>query len=198
MSDNWEPIEGETPIDPSRLKVKSVKNRGELLPLEAENIRKAIVKYLAAKPSARLAPFTYPWFLKLHEEMFCDVWEWAGQVRTISLNIGVPQGMIYQDLGVLAMDIDREQIFGDTLEQSAIIHHRAVKIHPFENGNGRWARLLGNIWLKRHGCEVVEWPEARPGEFASDVGREYLAAIKEADKGDYRALIELHRRYLPT
>jgi Fic family protein len=35
---------------------------------------------------------------------------------------------------------------GDALlEQSVRLHHRAVWIHPFLNGNGRWARMLANI-----------------------------------------------------
>ena len=28
----------------------------------------------------------------------------------------------------------------DLLEQAMLLHHRAVQIHPFENGNGRWSR----------------------------------------------------------
>ena len=29
-------------------------------------------------------------------------------------------------------------------------HHRAVWVQPFEDDNGRWARLLANIWLMQH------------------------------------------------
>ncbi|MBI4208502.1 MAG: Fic family protein [Deltaproteobacteria bacterium] len=35
-------------------------------------------------------------------------------------------------------------------ELSARLHHRLVWIHPFENGNGRWARLIMNIHLKKY------------------------------------------------
>jgi fido (protein-threonine AMPylation protein) len=28
-------------------------------------------------------------FLKLHKEMFGDVWDWAGEIRTAELNFGV-------------------------------------------------------------------------------------------------------------
>ncbi len=52
MSD-WDSVPGETPIDVSGLKRKGIHTRAELNRAEAENIRKAVVKYLAAKPSPR-------------------------------------------------------------------------------------------------------------------------------------------------
>ena len=43
----------------------------------------------------------------------------------------------------------------DLSEQAVLLHHRAVQIHPFENGNGRWSRLLANIWLKKHAHPIT-------------------------------------------
>lgn len=72
---DWATLPGETPIDDiSRLKVKFITTRSELNKVEAENIRKAVVKYLAAKPTPRMAPFDVAWVLQLHREMFGDVW----------------------------------------------------------------------------------------------------------------------------
>ena len=45
------------------------------------------------------------------------------------------------------------------LDQAVFLHHRAVAIHPFPNGNGRWSRLISNIWLKLHDQPIVRWPE---------------------------------------
>lgn len=198
MSDQWKPKPGETPIDPSGLLDKSIKTRVQLHVAEAENIRKPILKYLASKPSAKLAPFNYDWLLRLHGEMFDEVWEWAGKVRTCNLNLGVPWELIGQELGGLCMDIDIWEPKPERLiEQSVMLHHRAVRIHPFENGNGRWSRLLANIWLKRHGLSPIEWPEADVGEEASSIRGEYLDAIKQADHHEYGPLAELHERYCP-
>lgn len=74
MSD-WGDLPGETPIDVSGLKRKGIRTRAELNQAEAENIRKAVVKYLAAKPSRRSAPFTLSWSRRLHKQMFGDVWK---------------------------------------------------------------------------------------------------------------------------
>ena len=146
------PIPGETPIDDiSGLKVKSVTTRPELNEVEAENIRKAFVKYLAAKPPRRVARFDLPWVLRLHHEMFGDVWTWAGKVRTTGTNIGVPPEQIQIQLKSLLDDLAFwEEQETELMEQAVMLHHRAVQIHPFKNGNGRWARLLANIWLKMH------------------------------------------------
>ena len=81
------------------------------------------------------------------------------------------------------------------VEQAARLHYRAVSIHPFENGNGRWSRLLANIWLRRHKHAIVVWSEELIGD-ESAIRQEYLDAVKQGDRGDLSALIDLHRRLL--
>jgi Fic family protein len=73
-------------------------------------------------------------------------------------------------------------------------HHRAVRIHPFLNGNGRWARMLANVWLKRHAHPITAWPEKTIGS-QSMIRDEYVAAIRSADKGDEEPLREIHQRF---
>src|SRR5262245_23526020 len=77
----WDVLPGETPIDLSHLtdnaRAIGIKNRSGLSKLEAVNITKAFIKYLAAKPSISLAPFDYNWVLSVHQQMYCDVWQWA-------------------------------------------------------------------------------------------------------------------------
>ncbi len=191
----WDAIPGETPIDPTGLLVSGVKNRGDLATIEARNIRLAVVKYLAARPSRRSAPFDVPWLLALHREMFGEVWEWAGTVRTGRLNLGVAPLLIRGRLASLCGDLQSWSGFGHSLDIQAVrLHHRAVSIHPFLSGNGRWARLLANIWLRRHDSPLTIWPEETIGG-ASSIRNEYLAAIRSADEGDDSSLAELHARF---
>lgn len=44
------------------------------------------------------------------------------------------------------------------IDDAALLHYRAVKIHPFPNGNGRWSRMLANVWLRKHGAKPTVWP----------------------------------------
>ena len=62
--------------------------------------------------------------------------------------------------------------------QAAELHYNLVAIHPFNDGNGRTARLLMNFHLLRRG-----YPHAviEVGERA-----EYLAALEEANDGQCR------------
>ena len=119
-------------------------------------------------------------------------------MRTRDLNLGVPHHQIAERLSALVGDLHSWSEFGHPLETQAVwLHHRAVQVHPFENGNGRWARLLSNIWLKLHAATIVSWPDEDLGE-TSVIRDEYLATIEAADGGDYAGLMELHRRFQET
>ncbi len=195
----WKAIPGETPIDPSGLRRSlrgRVHNRDELIPYEAQNIRIVIKKYLASMPSRSKVPFTEKWALKVHKEMFGKVWTWSGTFRTFDVTIGIPAEKVQTEFHKLFADIHCWQESNMTLlEQAATLHYRAVKIHPFQNGNGRWARLLANIWLRQHGHALTYWPETGLAGGESPIRQEYIAALKEANKYNLKPLIELHERY---
>jgi fido (protein-threonine AMPylation protein) len=127
--------------------------------------------------------------------MFGDVWAWAGEFRTCSLHLGVePQHIetsLYQMLDNVAF---REKSGMDIVEQAVLLHHEAARVHPFMNGNGRWARLLADIWLRLHRAPVVDWPADFAGT-VSPTRADYIEAMKAADQGDLAPLTELHRRY---
>jgi len=193
---DWEYRSGETPYEDldGFIPVKMFPNpaRRQVDELEEENVRKATLKYLAAKPSEKTAPFDYSWMLGLHREMFGDVWEWAGKTRTQNTQIGMDKHEVPEALRTLAADIKEWPAHFGPLECAARLHHRAVQIHPFKNGNGRWSRLLANIWLKQNGQPLTEWPSI-VGE--SPVRSDYLDAVKAADGMDFEPLLELHRRF---
>jgi Fic-DOC domain mobile mystery protein B len=164
---------------------------------EAKNITKATLKYLSAKPNKKLAPFTYEWFLQLHKDMFGDVWDWAGKLRQVELSIGVKAYMVPIELKKLVDDLkywDKNKTFC-VVETAARLHHRAVQIHPFKNGNGRWSRMLANIYLKQNGLNPTKWNEdllSKENPHRDD----YIESLKLADKADYSKLIELQSNTL--
>jgi Fic-DOC domain mobile mystery protein B len=193
----FKPIPGETPItDVSELKVKGILYRSELNKVEFANVTKALSRYLGRQLTRNEAPFDYAWFLQLHREMFEDVWGWAGRLRTSTTNIGIEPRFIEQRLYELSKNLP---YWGNEplIVQATMLHHQAVHIHPFENGNGRWSRALANIWLYLNGHELTQWPSTALSE-ESAIRGEYVEAIKAADRGDYAPLLALHQRFTPT
>ena len=58
----------------------------------------------------------------------------------------------------------------------AIAHYNMVRIHPFDDGNGRGARILTNLVLIKRGYPVAI--------VKNENRRKYLAALNQADNGD--------------
>ena len=166
----------------------------EIYVAEANNIALATIKYLSAPPSKKVAPFSYEWLSLLHEEMFGNVWDWAGKFRSVELSIGIKAYQVPTALKVLADDIaywDENKTF-DIYEIATRIQHRAVQIHPYKNGNGRWSRMLANIYLRQNGSMPVKWQEDLLSK-ENPKRDKYIQALKDADNGDYSSLIEMHR-----
>ncbi len=195
----WQQRPNETPIDISHLKIKWVKTRQQLNLVEARNMSKAITKYFGRRrPTKTMAPFNLKWVKRLHREMFGEVWDWAGELRTPDLNLGIPWNQIDEKLHNLLRDLEFWERSGmDPIEQAVRLHHLAVQIHPFYNGNGRWARMLANILLRARGGSETRWPESLLG-VESTIRGQYLTAIKAADLGDYDPLLSLTRSHTPT
>jgi Fic-DOC domain mobile mystery protein B len=187
----------DTPFDGSGLKIKSIKTRRQLNEAEFESILRVTKKYLMSKPSQKLAPFTFGWLLELHREILGSIWSWAGEIRTTQKNIGVSANIVTAELGVIAIESEkRHSETGDlVIATAAEFHHRAVWVHPFEDGNGRWARLLANIWLMQHDQPVIIWPASDLRDTESPIRGEYIAAMKHADLRNYGPLIDLHKRF---
>ncbi len=186
-----DPREGQTPLDDvSGLRVK-VKSRRELNDLEFKNNTAAARKYLLKNLTDKSAPFTYEWLRKVHKDMFGKVWKRAGAPRNSDLNIGVPKEKIGAEIHKLFYDLGQWELQkDDPREIAARIHHRLAWIHPFPNGNGRWARMIANLYLHKKKIPMIQWPVEqkifRP---------QYLKALKAADGGDHAPLLKLHHEF---
>ena len=169
----------------------------EIYLYEAKNITKATLKYLSATPNQKLAPFSYEWLMTLHKDMFGDVWDWAGKFRQVELSIGIKAYLVSTEIKKLVDDLAfwHEHKSFEVVEIASRLHHRAVHIHPFLNGNGRWSRMLANIYLKQNGLQPTKWDENLLSK--ENLHRDdYINALKSADEGDYSDLIKMQSNIL--
>ena len=180
--------EGETPLDDiSGLQIKSVTTRSELDVVEAENILDAFLKYTLSPEQVKNIAFDTKFLQQLHQDMFGDVWSWAGEFRTTQTSIGIEAVNIRQALYQLMDDLKFWETAWDYKDTATRLHYSLVKIHPFLNGNGRCARLFTDLWLLSIGKEMLEWGDENLDN-VNGSRKEYISSLQEVDSGSYERL----------
>lgn len=186
--------DGQTPLEEEEkngLKIKSITTQGELDLFEQLNIEKAVEWTMRTnfKPENIL---TEKFIKDLHKKMYSDVWKWAGEFRRTEKNIGVPWTNTGLELKNL-LDDTKYWIALQTFspEEVAIrFKHRIVSIHCFSNGNGRHSRMMADIIMESiFGNELFSWHQSRVIK-TSEIRKMYIKALKEADNGNIKPLIE--------
>lgn len=188
---------GQTPLDEDEkdgLLVKTITTRSELDEFEQLNIEEAKVWLL--KTSFTVDKIISDAFIiELHKRMFNKVWRWAGSYRKSNKNIGVDKFEIPIQLRLL-LDDTKYWIDNKTFPEDEIalrFSHRLVKIHLFPNGNGRHSRLIADILInKGFGKDEFTWGSINLTNMGN-VRTSYLNALKKADEGDYKDLLNFAR-----
>ena len=192
----FEEAPGATPLNKDEaagLLPTYISTQGELNALEQENILRA--EHWLARPRKPEAILTEDFFRQLHREMFGDVWRWAGKYRTSEKTIGVPWSQVPTAVKNMLENAryQLEKKVYEPDELAARLHHRAVEVHAFANGNGRHARYLCDALLASLGREPFTWGAradlGHPGKARAD----YIAALREADQKRHGALLKFVR-----
>ncbi len=189
--------EGQTPLDEDEkegLLIPSITTRVELDEFEQLDVEKAIEWLLAVK--LNISKILSEMFVKdLHKRMFGDIWKWAGEFRKTNKNIGVDKFIIGIELKNLLDDCNywiENKVFSRD-EIAVRLSHRMVHIHPFANGNGRHSRLMADVLVtKGFGKPYFTWGSVSLTK-QSEARTKYLAALMDADRNDYKSLIEFSR-----
>jgi len=172
---------------------KYITTRRELNDAEFKNISVASKTYLLSRKKIQ---FILSNLYKIHKEMFGNVWAWAGKKRKTNKNIGVDKAQIDIEMKKLIDDLrywlEHKM---DTVEISARLHHRLVYIYPFNNGNGRWARLIVNLFLKEHLNSYINFPENEL-LLTTSIRKTYIKALQEADHLNFGPLVDLQKKYI--
>lgn len=179
---------GATPLDPDEahdLLPHHITTQQQLNAWEAHNIFEG--QKWALKQELIIS---YDFILKLHKKMFDKTWAWAGQLRHTDKNIGVDWALVPMELKKLCDDVQAQIEYESYLPDEIAIrmHHRLVWIHPFPNGNGRLARLMADLLIKKLGGKPFSWGMHSDLHCANTMRTKYISALRAADAGDYAPL----------
>ncbi|MGV3541501.1 MAG: Fic family protein [Rufibacter sp.] len=137
--------------------------------------------------------------LQIHRVAFEESYNLAGKYRTTQVQVGqltpppprdIPV-LLYQFIDNLNYKLSVARTEEEHLEALLYGHYEFVRIHPFNNGNGRTGRLLLNLHALKLGYQPLELYK-REG----DARGVYIQSMREADKGNFEALRELLRSEL--
>lgn len=177
-------------------KVVDAANMKDLEDMKASNVGLNMVK-LEAEDKER--PLSEAFIRTLHHTLLREDYEERreypdGTVRTYTVHAGIYKtrpnsvktvtGEVFEyasteETSALMTDLvqwynEKEQKQQLTpIELATLFHYRYIRIHPFEDGNGRVSRLLVNYILHRHGYPMIV--------VKSDDKTNYLTALNRCD-----------------
>ena len=103
----------------------------------------------------------------MHKVWLGDIYEWAGQYRSINISKGDFTFAMAAQIPKLMTQLETEQlnkytpcIFSqrqDVIRALAEVHTELVLIHPFREGNGRCSRILASIMALQAGLPVLDF-----------------------------------------
>ena len=131
--------------------------------------------------------FTADMLRSMHRAWLGELYEWAGQYRTVEMEKGgfrwppaylVPQNMAALEQGLLRQHTPCRQAPLDTVaRRMAEVHAELLLIHPFRDGNGRLARWPADVMALQAGFPLPDYGfRGRGSEQARTL---YLAAVKK-------------------
>ncbi len=162
---------------------------------EFEALVKAQEKYLS-----RIGPhtrFTAEILCRMHRDWLGDIYEWAGQYRTVELAKGgfqwppafrVSENMDAFEKGILARCTPcHPGPLPEIARCLAEVHAEFLLIHPFREGNGRMARWVSDLMAFQAGLPAPHYGFAGPS--AERKRRAYLEAVRAGYLQDYEPLM---------
>jgi Fic family protein len=117
-----------------------------------------------------------------------------GKFKEYPNNPKTPDGIVHEYCPPISVGSEIDNLLHWLSQYSKIdpiivaswLHHRFTQIHPYQDGNGRLARVLTTMVLLRS--------DLLPIVVDRDLRVEYLDALESADKGELGSLVGIFRR----
>jgi cell filamentation protein len=112
-------------------------------------------------------PYDLPYLQNIHRQLFADLYDWAGELRTVDISKDDTHfcvtSRIEPEANKLFKALADANWFQD-LDRTALINASAELfgdlnvVHPFREGNGRAQRILFEHIIVNAGYEISWWP----------------------------------------
>lgn len=194
------------------MKYKSPDNQGEILPnllgltkikdinaSEFEGFLKAEI-YLTEHLTGK-TKFNSSYILKSHKMALGHLYSFAGKLRNVNLSKGgfpfaaakfLPETMLSFEKEIISHLPNKYKNTEALIKDVATVHGELLFIHPFREGNGRTARLLANLMIRKAGHESLLFEKVGEKEF-----EKYVKAIQSCANKDYTKMIEFITSIFP-
>jgi cell filamentation protein len=127
-----------------------------------------------------------------HHRWLGNVYEWAGQERTVNISKGGFMFAPSAQLPKLLNDFDVKYLARYTpcsgmsesqlIEAIAVTHVELILIHPFREGNGRLSRLLADVMAVQGGYKPLDYQSWEQNK------TQYISAIHAGISMDYEPM----------
>ena len=132
-----------------------ITNSAELAREEERISKKKAVELFESGSLDKLAPGRFASLQAIHKALFKDIYEFAGELRTVNLAKGnfrfAP--LMYLEAALGNIDKMPQSTFDEIIEKYVEMNIA----HPFREGNGRSTRLWLDQMLKAGIGQVVDW-----------------------------------------
>ena len=156
------------------------------LELAREEERNSKQKALALYDTGLLDTFpvgTFAGLAMIHKYLFEDIYEFAGQMRTVNIAKGnfrfAP--VMYLHPALESIDQMPQSTFDEIIEKYVEMN----VAHPFREGNGRSTRIWLDSILKKELHQVVDWSRVEKSD--------YLMAMERSPVKDLEIKVLLHK-----
>ena len=123
-----------------------------------------------------LQPGSFEALRRIHEYLFSEIYEFAGQVRTVNLAKGnfrfAP--VMYLEAALKNVEAMPQSTFDEIIEKYVEMNIA----HPFREGNGRSTRIWLDQMLKKELHKVVDWSRVDKNDYLLAMERSPIKDIE--------------------
>lgn len=148
----------------------------ELSLIEEKISKKKAIELFESGKLDRLQAGTFESLKEIHKYLFEDIYEFAGNLRTVNLAKGnfrfAP--VMYLEASLLNIDKMPQSTYDEIIEKYVEMNIA----HPFREGNGRSTRIWLDCILKKELSKVVDWSKVDKEDYLLAMERSPIRDIE--------------------